>query len=90
MTARTSDANEVYRETVHESGRTLTIDIKSEAEAGWRLRILGGSGHFTEWTDFFPSRETALREARKAIHLEGFDAFYRDPDMPDFNQLGRP
>ena len=90
MPARTNTSGEIYRETVHEGSRTLTIDIKSEREAGWRLRILGGHDHFTEWTDFFPSREQALREARLAIHQEGFDAFHRDPEIPDFNQLGKP
>jgi hypothetical protein len=72
------------RQSVAMAGVRLEIIATRLGEREWMLSVINTLGVSSNWTEFFPSADEAIREGLEAIKTEGVEAF---TDISGFDYL---
>jgi hypothetical protein len=75
---------EERRQSVVMDGVRLEIIATRLSEREWMLSVINTLGVSSNWTEFFPSANEAIREGLEAIKTEGVEAF---TVIPGFDYL---
>ena len=75
---------EITRNIVRE-GQYVLVVVRYIVPEGWLLTIVNNHHVMSTWHEFFATADDALREAERAIDLEGIGAF-TDCDGFEFQQ----
>jgi hypothetical protein len=59
----------------------VRVDIYENGEGGWILEIIDRYNNSTVWDDPFPSDQSALDEAIRAINADGIAAYVGPPSI---------
>jgi len=72
------------RQSVVMDGVRLEIIATRIGEREWMLSVINTLGVSSNWTEFFPSADEAIREGLEAIKTEGVESF---TDISGFDYL---
>jgi len=66
-----------------QSGKTITIIAEPMDDdcSEWRLAIKGKNNHYTNWTVFFSTSDSAINAGVAAVKREGIAEFYSGPNF---------